>query len=154
MPSPRPPMTKTVVKKVSPNVKVLRPGSKILTQTNSEKKAMIEKAKTKTPSAKSADAARAANAKANAARDSRYLKGQYLKNKYLEAAGYKPGQGSNTLTPAQMKAGNLAVAEEQRKMKAQKLAAKAAKVNAPKIRGGSGIRGGLGIGGLRGNVNR
>jgi len=45
-------MTATVVKKVSPNVKIIKAGSKPLTQSLTEKRAIMEKAKSKTPAAR------------------------------------------------------------------------------------------------------
>ncbi len=153
MPSPRPPMTKTVVKKVSSNVKVLRPGSKPLTQTNTEKAKIAEKAKAKTPAAREKAAEQAKYKASQSAREERYNRNSLRQRTYKEAltaAGYKPATFSEMPTAAQTKAANKAVAAIEVKIKASKVARTAA----TKARGGSGIRGGLGIGGLRGNVNR
>ena len=155
MPSPRPPMTKTVVKKVSSNVKVLRPGSKPLTQTNTEKAKIVAKAKTKTPAAKSADAARKAAMKRDEKFNQRFTRRTILQQTReiaAKGAGYKAGTGN--LTPAMVKAANKAQAVKEREMKA----AKVARAAAAKVRGGSGMRGGVGSfgtgSGLRGSVNK
>ena len=155
MPSPRPPMTKTVVKKVSSNVKVLRPGSKPLTQSNTEKAKIAAKAKTKTPAAKSADAARKASMKRDAKFAEKMTRNDILKRTRLDAAkaaGLKPGTGNQT--PAMVKAANKAQAVKEREIKA----AKVARAAAAKVRGGSGMRGGVGSfgtgSGLRGSVNK
>ena len=155
MPSPRPPMTKTVVKKVSSNVKVLRPGSKPLTQSNTEKAKIAAKAKTKTPAAKSADAARKAAMKRSEKINQRGINRNVIENARMFAAkgaGYEVGTGN--LTPAMVKAANKAQNVKEREIKA----AKVARAAAAKVRGGSGIRGGVGSfgtgSGLRGNVNR
>ena len=155
MPSPRPPMTKTVVKKVSSNVKVLRPGSKPLTQSNTEKAKIAAKAKTKTPAAKSADAARKAAMKRDQKINDRMTRTGVLQQTRADAAkvaGYKAGTGN--LTPAMVKAANKAQAVKEREIKAAKIARAAA----AKVRGGSGMRGGVGSfgtgSGLRGSVNK
>jgi hypothetical protein len=148
-------MTKTVVKKVSSNVKVLRPGSKPLTQSNTEKAKIAAKAKTKTPAAKSADAARKAAMKRDEKFNQRLTRTDILRQARdiaAKGAGYKAGTGN--LTPAMVKAANKAQAVKEREIKA----AKVARAAAAKVRGGSGMRGGVGSfgtgSGLRGSVNK
>ena len=155
MPTTKRPMTKTVIKKVSPNVKVIVPGSKPKTQSATEKAKIAAKAKTKTPAARSADAARAAIAKRNATLDSRNFRNDLSNRAYREAltaAGYNPAKFSEKPTAAQTKAANKAVAAVEVKIKAAKVArVKAAKVEraAASGRGSRGGRGG-GLGGVLG----
>jgi len=148
-------MTKTVVKKVSPNVKIIKAGSKPLTQSLTEKRAIMEKAKGKTPAAR----AKAASEKKSAARyktaEQARLRQSIMNSTFreaLKAAGYDANQRFSPTaapaTPAQIKAANKAVAAAEKKLAEGKRAAKAAeKAKGPKApRGGSGLRGGFGMG--------
>ncbi len=167
-------MTKTVVRVVSPNVKILKPGSKPITQTNSEKKAIMEKAKGKTPAAR----AKAASDKKSSARyktaEQARLRQSIMNSTFreaLKAAGYDANQRFSPTaapaTPAQIKAANKAVAAAEKKLAEGKRAAKAAdnakrgqssKGGKSTRTGGGGLRGGFGMGGGggsgRSNVNR
>ena len=138
-------MTKTVVKKVSSNVKVLRPGSKPLTQSNTEKAKIAAKAKTKTPAARSADAARKTAMKNTSKINQRRIDRIIIENARMFAAkgaGYKAGTGN--LTPAMVKAANKAQAAKEREIKA----AKVARAVTAKARGGAPRGGNIGsIGG-------
>jgi hypothetical protein len=161
-PKPKPttaskgPMTKTVIKKVSPNVKVIVPGSKPRTQSATEKAAIMEKAKTKTP-AKRAQAAisKKVNIQYNKREEARMR--QYISNQaYREAlkdAGYKsppPGSGFGPgPTAAQTKAANKAVSEAERAFKAARAKAKAAKTALRRGGRGGGGGGGLNINDIR-----
>jgi hypothetical protein len=166
-------MTKTVVRKVSPDVKIIKAGSKPLTQSLTEKRAIMEKAQGKTPAAR-AKAASAAKGKAKAEQSQiRQLRSYSRRETYREAlrtAGYKeskPGGGFGPgPTAAQEKAANKAVAQVEREFKAgltarkaREKAARAAEAKAARGRvGGGGLRGGFGMGGGggsgRSNVNR
>jgi hypothetical protein len=155
-------MTKTVVKKVSPDVKIIKAGSKPLTQSLTEKRAIMEKAKGKTPAAR----AKAASEKKSSARyktaEQARLRQSIMNSTFreaLKAAGYDANQRFSPTaapaTPAQIKAANKAVAAAEKKLAEGKRAAKAAeKAKGPKApRGGSGLRGGsLGGGGPFGKI--
>lgn len=104
-------MTKTVIKKVSPDVKVLKPGSRPLTQSASEKAAVKAKS---VQSRKSAVLAKRAKVerKQEIQRNRNYI----LNNVYrdaLEQAGFKGGSFKNVPTAAQTKAANKAVAAKE-----------------------------------------
>lgn len=164
-------MTKTVVKKVSPDVKIIKAGSKPLTQSLSEKRAIMEKAKTKTPAAR-AQATIDKKAKARRTRSGESVNRSYARREAyregLRDAGYKypkPGTGfGDGPTPAQQKAANKAVAEVERqfkaglaKKKAAEKAERAAKAKAARgsvggARTGGGISGPLGGGGPFGRI--
>lgn len=160
-------MTKTVVRKVSPDVKIIKAGSKPLTQSLTEKRAIMEKAKGKTPAAR----AKALSEKKSATRAKTREQGRMRQSimnttfrEALKAAGYDANQRFSPTaapaTPAQIKAANKAVAAAERKLAEGKRAAKAAeKAKGPKApRGGGGLRGGFGMGSGggsgRSNVNR
>ena len=159
-------MTATVVKKVSSNVKVLKPGSKPLTQTLTEKRAIMEKAKGKTPAAR-AQAAIEKKAKANRAKRNEAGNRNYAVREAgreaLRASGYqypKTGMGSGP-DAAQKKAVNKAQAQAERdykaalaKRKAAEKVERAAKAKAARGSvGGGGLRGGsLGGGGPFGKI--
>jgi hypothetical protein len=167
-------MTKTVVKKVSPNVKIIKAGSKPLTQSLTEKRAIMEKAKGNTPAARAQalieKKAQANRAKRNEAGNRNYVMRETARDA-LRTAGYKPpapgtGFGSGP-DAAQRKAANKAVAQAEREFKAArakvKAAEKAARAAAAKAArqnvGGGGLRGGMGNfsgggGSGRSNVNR
>ena len=150
-------MTKTVVKKVSPDVKIIKAGSKPLTQSLTEKRAIMEKAQGKTP-AKRAQAlidkkAKANRAKRNEAGNRNYAVREAAREA-LKASGYqypKTGMGSGP-TAAQTKAANKAMAQAERefkaaraKVKAAEKAARAAEIKAARGKvGGGGVRGPLG----------
>jgi hypothetical protein len=115
-------MTKTVVRVVSPNVKILKPGSKPMTQTNTEKAAIAAKAKTKTPAARASAREKEMVAKKNLKRDlaeqRRYaLRG--VAQDALKRAGFDVNQTKfgNKPSAAQTKAVNKAKAAAERKMK-------------------------------------
>jgi hypothetical protein len=146
-------MTKTVVKKVSPNVKIIKAGSKPLTQSLTEKRAIMEKAKGKTPAAR----AKAASDKKSSARSKTREQGRMRQSilnttfrEALKAAGYDSNQRFSPTaapaTPAQIKAANKAVAAAEKKLAdGKKAAKKAAKASGPKApKGGGGMRGPLG----------
>lgn len=156
-------MTATVVKKVSPDVKIIKAGSKPLTQSLSEKRAIMEKAKGKTPEARAKAAEKARVAKKNLQRDLadiRRYAGRDAAREALKRAGFDVSKAKvgDTPTAAQTKAANKAKAESDRIFAEQKKAAKAKRGQSNKggkaIRGGersgngrvSGIRGG-GLGG-------
>jgi hypothetical protein len=166
-------MTATVVKKVSSNVKVLKPGSKPLTQTLTEKRAIMERAQGNTPAAR-AQALIEKKAKANRAKRNEAGNRNYAVREAgreaLRASGYQPpkpgtGMGSGP-DAAQRKAVNKAQAQAERdfkaalaKRKAAEKAARASEAKAARGRvGGGGLRGGFGMGGGggsgRSNVNR
>jgi hypothetical protein len=146
-------MTKTVVKKVSPNVKIIKAGSKPLTQSLTEKRAIMEKAKGKTPAARAkALSEKKSNIRYNTREQGR-MRQSIMNATYREAlksAGYvspKPGTGMGTgPTAAQTKAANKAVAAAEKKLAdGKKAAKKAAKASGPKApKGGGGMRGPLG----------
>jgi hypothetical protein len=164
-------MTKTVVRKVSPDVKIIKAGSKPLTQSLTEKRAIMEKAKGKTPAAR-AQATIDKKAKARRTRSGESVNRSYARREaYRDAlrdAGYKypkPGTGfGDGPTPAQQKAANKAVAEVERqfkaglaKKKAAEKAARAAEAKAARgrvggARTGGGISGPLGGGGPFGRI--
>jgi hypothetical protein len=166
-------MTKTVVRKVSPDVKIIKAGSKPLTQSLTEKQAIMEKAKGKTPAARAQAAVdKKAKAKRSQSAD-RQLRSYARRETYrdaLRAAGYRvpaPGTGMGAgPTAAQEKAANKAVAQVEREFKAglaaRKAREKAERAAAAKAArqsvGGGGLRGGFGMGGGggsgRSNVNR
>jgi hypothetical protein len=166
-------MTKTVVKKVSPNVKIIKAGSKPLTQSLTEKRAIMEKAKGKTPAARAQAAidkkAKASRAKRNEAGNRNYAVRE-AGREALRASGYqpaKPGEGFGSgPDAAQRKAVNKAQAQAERDYKKALTARKAAEKaeRAAKMKtsrgsvGGGGLRGGFGMGGGggsgRSNVNR
>ena len=164
-------MTATVVKKVSSNVKVLKPGSKPLTQTLTEKRAIMERARGNTPAARAQalieKKAKADRAKRNEAGNRNYAVRE-AGREALKASGYqypKTGMGSGP-DAAQRKAVNKAQAQAERdfkaalaKRKAAEKAARASEAKAARGRvGGGGLRGGMGMGGGggsgRSNVNR
>jgi hypothetical protein len=157
-------MTKTVVKKVSPDVKIIKAGSKPLTQSLTEKRAIMDKAKGKTPAARAKAASeKKSNIRYNTREQGR-ARQSILNATYreaLKAAGYQSpqfGMGAGP-TAAQTKAANKAVAAAEKKIADAKKAAKAAKATGPKApRGGGGLRGGFGMGSGggsgRSNVNR
>jgi len=158
-------MTATVVKKVSPDVKIIKAGSKPLTQSLTEKRAIMEKAKGKTPAARAkALSEKKSNIRYNTREQGR-MRQTIMNATYreaLKAAGYQSpqfGMGPGP-TAAQTKAANKAVAAAEKKLAEGKRAAKAAeKAKGPKApRGGGGLRGGFGMGSGggsgRSNVNR
>jgi uncharacterized membrane protein YgcG len=149
-------MTKTVVKKVSPNVKIIKAGSKPLTQSLTEKRAIMEKAKGKTPAAR----AKAASEKKSATRAKTREQGRMRQSimnttfkEALKAAGYDANQRFSPTaapaTPAQIKAANKAVAAAEKKMAEGKRAAKAADKakRGQSNKGGKSSRGGARTGG-------
>ena len=152
-------MTKTVVKKVSPDVKIIKAGSRPLTQSLTEKRAIMEKAQGKTP-AKRAQAAVTKKVQAKRVKsDERTLRNYVMRETYrdaLKSAGYKspaPGTGFGPgPTAAQTKAANKAIAQAEREFKAArakvaaaKKAARASEVKAARGKvGGGGLRGPLG----------
>jgi hypothetical protein len=145
-------MTKTVVKKVSPNVKIIKAGSKPLTQSKTNIEQMIAKAKTKTPAVKAKAKAEAkSNVRYNTAEQAR-MRQSIMNATYREAlkgAGYdteKVKFNDPKPTAAQLKTANKAVNAAQAKLAAGQKAAKAA----AKVRGGSGMRGPLSLGGSGG----
>ena len=101
-------MTSTVIKKVSNDVKVLKPGSRPLTQSATEKAAVKAKAATKTPKKRAA----AKNIAAQAKQEKRFNRNLYLNDVYkkgLSDAGYNlKGPFNSTPTAAQTKAANKA----------------------------------------------
>jgi len=119
-------MTATVVKKVSPNVKVIKAGSRPLTQTATEKAAMVAKAKTKTP---------AVRAKAKADKKSlqkditqqRNYEAREAGREALKRSGFDANltKFGNKPSAAQTKAVNKAQAESNRLFKARLDKAKA-----------------------------
>ena len=142
-------MTKTVVRKVSPDVKIIKAGSKPLTQSLTEKRAIMEKAKGKTPAVRAkALAEKKSNIRYNTREQGR-ARQSILNATYreaLKAAGYQSpliGMGAGP-TAAQTKAANKAVAEAERRLAEGKRATKAA--DKPKRgqsnKGGKAIRGG------------
>ena len=149
-------MTKTVVKKVSPNVKIIKAGSKPLTQSLTEKRAIMEKAKGKTPAAR-AQATIDKKAKAKRTRSGESVNRSYARREaYRDAlrdSGYKypkPGTGfGDGPTPAQQKAANKAVAQVEREFKAG-LAKKKAREKAERAAKAKATRGSVGGGGMRG----
>jgi hypothetical protein len=165
--APKGPMTKTVIRKVSPNVKVIKPGSRPRTQSATEKAAMVAKAKTKTP-AKRADAAiTKKNADWWRKNNIKSIRSGVMKDTYFGAL--KDG-GFDALgkdrdkkpSPAQVKAANKAVAEAQRDFKEKVKASTAKKKAATKAefrtrsRMVGGMRGGGGGAGIMGfnDVNK
>jgi uncharacterized membrane protein YgcG len=149
-------MTKTVVKKVSPNVKIIKAGSKPLTQSLTEKRAIMEKAKGKTPAAR----AKAASDKKSSARSKTREQGRMRQSilnttfrEALKAAGYDANQRFSPTaapaTPAQIKAANKAVAAAEKKLAEGKRAAKAADKakRGQSNKGGKSSRGGARTGG-------
>jgi colicin import membrane protein len=164
-------MTATVVKKVSSNVKVLKPGSKPLTQTLTEKRAIMEKAQGRTPAvrakAKEKLKVEKKNIQRGIAEQRRYaLRG--VTEEALRRAGFDASKAKfgDKPTAAQTKAANKAKAEAERrikevstKAKAEAKAERAARAKAARQSvGGGGLRGGFGMGGGggsgRSNVNR
>jgi hypothetical protein len=151
-------MTATVVKKVSPNVKIIKAGSKPLTQSLSEKRAIMEKAKGKTPAARAKaklDAKNAKFAEKVFVRDLRRRVVSGTVNDALKAAGYdstkRYAPDAQPATPAQVKAGNKARNAAEAKFKAERAAAAKRKAETkaadnPKRgqsnKGGKAIRGG------------
>ena len=150
-------MTKTVVKKVSPNVKIIKAGSRPLTQSASQKAAMVKKAKDKTPAvrAKTADQARA-NARSKTAEQGR-MRQSIMNTVYrdaLKAAGYNTNarmSSSAAPTAAQIKAANKAVAAAEKKLADGKKAARFKEAVAKATSGNFGKGGGLRGGGIGGN---
>ena len=149
-------MTKTVVKKVSPNVKIIKAGSKPLTQSLSEKRAIMEKAKGKTPAAR----AKALSEKKSSVRSKTREQGRMRQSimnttfrEALKAAGYDSNQRFSPTaapaTPAQIKAANKAVAAAEKKLAEGKRAAKAADKakRGQSNKGGKSSRGGARTGG-------
>ena len=153
--APKGPMTKTVIRKVSPNVKVIKPGSKPRTQSATEKAAMVAKAKTKTPAVRAKAAAeKKSNVRYNKREEARMriMVTDQAYREGLKSSGYatpKPGTGGMGPAPtaAQVKAANKAAAEAERKFKKSK-------VRAALRRGG--MRGGGGGAGIMGfnDVNK
>jgi hypothetical protein len=145
-------MTATVVKKVSPDVKIIKAGSKPLTQSLTEKRAIMEKAKGKTPEARAKAAEKARVAKKNLQRDLAEIRryaGRDAAREALKRAGFDVSKASfgDKPTAAQTKAANKAKAESDRQFKKTAAERKAAaKKNAgPKApKGGGGMRGPLG----------
>jgi hypothetical protein len=144
-------MTKTVVKKVSSNVKVLRPGSKPLTQSNTEKAKIAAKAKTKTPAARAETVRQAKSVKRNEKLVMRNIRrgaiDQTRLNAQLATNKLNPGKA---FTPAQIKEINKAVAVREREIKKQiaEGKAKSKASRATKARGGAPRGGNIGsIGG-------
>ena len=149
------PMTKTVIKKVSPNVKVIVPGSKPRTQSATEKAAIAAKAKTKTPAVRAKAAAeKKSNIRYNTREEARMRRmiADQAYREGLKGSGYKspkPGTGMGPApTAAQVKAANKAAAEAERKFKASKVRAA--------LRRSGGMRGGGGGAGIMGfnDVNK
>lgn len=101
-------MTGTVIKKVSNDVKVLKPGSRPLTQSATEKATVKAKAATKTPRKRAA----AKNIAAQAKQEKRFNRNLYLNDVYkkgLSDAGYNlKGPFNSMPTAAQTKAANKA----------------------------------------------
>ena len=123
-------MTATVVKKVSPDVKIIKAGSKPLTQSLTEKRAIMEKAKGKTPEARAKAAEKARVAKKNLQRDLAEIRryaGRDAAREALKRAGFDVSKASfgDKPTAAQTKAANKAKAESDRIFAEQKKAAKA-----------------------------
>jgi len=164
-------MTATVVKKVSPDVKIIKAGSKPLTQSLSEKRAIMEKAQGKTPAARAKAAEKTRVAKKNLQRDvaeARRYAAREAGKEALKRAGFDASKTKfgNKPSAAQTKAVNKAKAESDRifkqKVTAAKAKAKADRAAAAKAArgsvGGAGLRGGFGMGGGggsgRSNVNR
>jgi hypothetical protein len=81
----RNPMTKTVIKKVSPNVKVIKPGSRPLTQSATEKRQIVERAKTKTPAARELQKAQASRAKNEARREANFTRVDIYNRTYRQS---------------------------------------------------------------------
>lgn len=161
-------MTATVVKKVSPDVKIIKGGSKPTTQSASEKAAMVAKAKAQAKA--KLDAKNAKFAEKIFVRDLRRGIVSSAVNDALKAAGYDSSKryapDAKAATPAQVKAGNKARNAAEAKFKAERAAATAKRKaeakaaqgpKAPRV-GGGGLRGGFGMGGGggsgRSNVNR
>ena len=143
-------MTATVVKKVSPNVKIIKAGSKPLTQSLTEKRAIMEKAKGKTPEARAKAAEKARVAKKNLQRDLAEIRryaGRDAAREALKRAGFDVSKASfgDKPTAAQTKAANKAKAESDRIFAEQKKAAKAKRGQSNK--GGKSSRGGARTGG-------
>jgi hypothetical protein len=143
-------MTKTVVRKVSPDVKIIKAGSKPLTQSLTEKRAIMEKAKGKTPAARAKAAAeKKSNIRYNTREQGR-MRQSIMNATYREAlkdAGYRApatGMGAGP-TAAQTKAANKAVAAAERKLAEGKRAAKAAEKakRGESNKGGKATRGGV-----------
>ena len=142
-------MTKTVVRKVSPDVKIIKAGSKPLTQSLTEKRAIMEKAKKNTPAARkqrelgNKRAARENKTIINNARFSIIKRAQL---EAMDAAGRKPGTPA---TPAQIKAGNRAINKAQQETKAsqRKAAAERKAKRGQSNKGGKSSRGGARTGG-------
>ena len=165
-------MTKTVVRKVSPDVKIIKAGSKPLTQSLTEKRAIMEKAKGKTPAVRAKAAAeKKSNIRYNTREQGR-MRQSIMNATYreaLKAAGYQSpqfGMGAGP-TAAQTKAANKAVAAAEKRLADGKKAAKAEdkakrgqsnKGGKSTRTGGGGLRGGFGMGSGggsgRSNVNR
>jgi hypothetical protein len=152
-------MTKTVVRKVSPDVKIIKAGSKPLTQSLTEKRAIMEKAKGKTPAARAKTKLDAKNAKFAEkifVRDLRRGIVSTAVNDALKAAGYDSSKryapDAKPATPEQIKAGNKARNAAEAKFKAERAAATKRKAETkaadnPKRgqsnKGGKAIRGGV-----------
>jgi hypothetical protein len=164
-------MTKTVVRVVSPNVKVLKPGSKPLTQTLTEKRAIMERAQGRTPAVRAKAKEKAKVGKKNLQRDiaeARRYAVRAAGQDALRRAGFDVDQTKfgNKPSAAQTKAVNKAKAEAERKFKEVSTKAKAegkakraaAAKAARQSVGGGGLRGGFGMGSGggsgRSNVNR
>jgi len=117
-------MTKTVVSyDKATGVKILKPGSRPLTQSNTQLKAAVEKAKTKTPAARADIKRNMKLAEKTAVREVRNNR-QYLLNQTMREAwqtDYK-----KPLTPAQIKAGNAAYEAKAKEMKSSYAKAKRA----------------------------
>jgi hypothetical protein len=152
------PMTKTVIRKVSPNVKVIVPGSKPRTQSATEKAAIAAKAKTKTPAVRAKAAAeKKSNVRYNKREEARMriMVTDQAYREGLKSSGYatpKPGTGMGPApTAAQVKAANKAAAEAERKFKAGLEKAKARKTSRV---GRGGMRGGSGLAGNLNDLNR
>ena len=165
--APKGPMTKTVIRKVSPNVKVIKPGSKPRTQSATEKAAIMEKAKTKTPAARADAATKKKNEAKERTRRTASYRASAMKDTYfaaLKAGGYDAGlrqSRGEKPTAAQVKAANKAVAQDQRDLKARlkestakrKAETKAAARARIRTVGGRGGGGGAGIMGFN-DVNK
>ena len=137
-------MTKTVVKKVSPDVKIIKAGSKPLTQSLTEKRAIMEKAKKNTPAArKQRELAnkRAARENKTIINNARFSIIKRAQLEAMDAAGMKPGKPA---TPAQVKAGNRAInkAEQEIKARQRELAAERNAKRGQSNKGGKAVRGG------------
>ena len=125
------PMTKTVISyDKSTGVKLLKPGSRPRTQSATELAKVVERSKTKTPAARASIKSAAKQAGRNARGDVKNARQGRLNSAMREA--WEPTDYRKPLTPAQIKAGNKALAAEAKALKAKYAAAKKAAVAAAK----------------------